>query len=426
MGVVLGGRNGGDVPLVVGNRDVLLPNGSPVPNDVVPTQWLQNGCPGGTTPGTCPPPGFAPRPRQSHGTSGVTRPYLTFGLVKRLIRDRLTFGFYTIVPIENFTTANAFYADEREALFSNSLHPELYGDRLTAVSVALGLGLKILPSLSIGAGVSLGLANAAKSGTYVQDSTNYNTLLLNNGVTTTAALAPTFGIRFKPTSWLRFGAAVHAPEGFTINTQFSATLPNGTTSGTTIPNVFDWMPWSFDFGAEADVYHRGKTSLSVAASGKYAAWSAYQDRQGQTPTSYANGLAWSNTVSGAVGIRYRIGQARSFIDLQYVPTPVPEQISNTNYVDNNRVGISTGGDLELKLGSFRFRPGVQLFVDRFINRQNTKDDSLITDQLPAGSYVQSTHQPIPATGLVTNNPGWPGFASLGWLWGGALTVSVPL
>ena len=50
-----------------------------------------------------------------------------------------------MLPISNFTTAQAFFPDEREALFTNSLHPELYGDRLTAVSIVCGAAFKILP-----------------------------------------------------------------------------------------------------------------------------------------------------------------------------------------------------------------------------------------------------------------------------------------
>jgi hypothetical protein len=73
LGVTLYGRPGGDVPLAVGTRTVTSPSGAPIPNDVVPTQWLRQGCPAGNGPGQCPAPGFAARPRQGAGTSGVNR-----------------------------------------------------------------------------------------------------------------------------------------------------------------------------------------------------------------------------------------------------------------------------------------------------------------------------------------------------------------
>ncbi|MEO7110980.1 MAG: hypothetical protein ABI183_11130, partial [Polyangiaceae bacterium] len=143
VGVTLDGRPGGDVPLAVGGRDVVSPNGTPIPNEVVPTQWLSQGCEAGNKAGQCPSPGFPARPRQGAGSSGKTRTYLTLGLVKHLVKDRLTIGLYGMFPVSSFTTAQAFYPDSREALFSNSLHPEMYGDRLTAISFVLGAGFKV-------------------------------------------------------------------------------------------------------------------------------------------------------------------------------------------------------------------------------------------------------------------------------------------
>jgi hypothetical protein len=426
VGVTLEGRPGGDVPLIVGSRDVVGPGGMPLPNSVLPTQWLQQGCPAGTLPGDCPPPGFAARPRQSMGTSGQTRTYLALGLVKSVIPERLTLGLYGVLPLSNFTTAQAFYADEREALFSDSLHPELYGDRLTSVSLAAGLAWKVLPQLSVGASVSLNLKSVASSRVFVQDATDYSTLLLDNAVTTAVDLAPTAGVAYTPVRWLHVGAAAHAPESFTVTTTIDNTLPSGTESTTTQSNVFDWTPWRFGLGAEAELLRTSDSALSLVGSLQYGLWSSYEDRHGQSPGSYGSGLGWSDTLSGAVGVRDAVQSARFFLDLRYIPSPVPAQVGRSNYVDNERVGIALGGDLVLPL-PWKLRPGLQLFVDRLVPRQNTKDSSRIVDEVPDGSYLGSTHDPIPgAAGLQTNNPGWPGFSSNGWLWGGTFTLAVPL
>lgn len=427
VGITLDGRHGGDVPLSVGQRGITSPTGVPIPNDVLPTQWLQNGCPPGTGVGQCPAPGFAARPRQSQGTGQQAHAYGSFGLVKHLVPDRFSLGLYALVPISNLTTAQSFYPDQREALFSDSLHPELYGDRLTSISFVLGAAFKIVPSVTIGASVSLGLANAASANTYVRDSTNYSSLLVSTGVTTEVNLSPTVGLKYTPVSWLRFGAAVHSPEKFTVDTTISGTIPTGTTSSGTINNTFDWMPWMIDFGTEADVIRWGKYTMSVTASVKYAFWSAYTDRIGQSPGIYGPGLGWSDTLSGTVGVRHAYGNARGFIDIGYIPSPVPEQIGNSNYVDNDRVLFAGGADIMLKLGPARIRPGVQFFVNRLVRRDNVKDDALISDEVPDGSIFSATGKSVPgAIGLQTNNPGWPGFASEGWVWGGGITVEVPL
>jgi hypothetical protein len=425
MGVTLDGRPAGsDVPLVVGSRNVFS-GGQALPPDVVPTQWLRQGCPAGQGQGQCPAPGFTARPRQSLGSSGKTRTYLTLGLVKDIVKDRLTFGLYTMLPVSNFTTAQAFFADEREALFSNSLHPELYGDRLTAVSIVAGAAFKLLPSLSIGASVSVGLANAASSQDYVQSATDYSRLLLANGVTTTMNFAPTLGLRFTPVPWLRFGAAVHAPESFTVDTTVDATLPTGTESGTTQRNVFDWMPWSASVGAEVEIVRSGAYAAAVVGSIDYAFWSDYRDRQDVSPSSYGADMAFRDTASGALGMRHTYKDMRAFVDLRYVPTPVPAQVGRSNYVDNDRFGVGLGADVLVRV--LKLRPGLQLFADRFIPRHQQKDPSRIVDELPDDSTLGTTGSPVPgAQGLQTNNPGYPGFSSGGWLWGGAVTLSMPL
>jgi long-chain fatty acid transport protein len=427
LGVTLEGRPpSADVPLIVGSRGVVGPNGQPLPADVVPTQWLNQGCPAGSASGQCPAPGgFAPRPRQSQGTSGQTRTYLTLGIVKNLVKDRLTLGLYGMLPISNFTTAQSFYPDEREALFSNSLHPELYGDRLTAVSIVAGLAFQVLPTLSLGAAVSIGLANEAASQDYIQSATDYSTLLLDNKIKTTVNVAPTMGVRYAPTPWLRIGGAIHAPESFAVNTTIDATLPTGTESGTTQKNVFDWMPWSVAVGVQAEIARRGAYTASVVGSLDYGFWSAYQDRQGQNPATYGPGLGFRDTMSGALGLRHVYKNLRAFTDLRYVPSPVPTQIGRSNYVDNDRFGIGVGGDILLKL--LKLRPGFQVFGDRFIPRSNQKEDALLVDEVPDGSTVSATGRPVPGSqGLQTNNPGYPGFSSGGWLWGGAITLSMPL
>ena len=427
LGVTLDGRPAGaDVPLVVGTRGAVGPDGKPLPPDVVPSQWLKQGCPAGSGSGQCPAPGgFAARPRQSQGSSHQARTYLTLGFVKSLVKDRFTLGLYAMLPISRLTTAQAFYADEREALFSNSLHPELYGDRMTAVSIVLGAAFKLLPSLSIGAAISVGLANAATSQDYVQSATDYSTLLLDNKITTTVNFSPTVGVRYSPTPWLRIGGAIHAPESFGVDTSIDATLPTGTESAATQKSVFDWMPWSVAFGAQAEIAHSGAYVASMVGSLDYAYWSAYQDRQGQSPGVYGADMAFHDTMSGAIGLRHTYKNVRAFTDLRYAPSPVPTQVGRSNYVDNDRFGIGIGGDILFAL--LKLRPGLQLFADRFVPRHNTKDDSRIVDEVPDGSTVSATGAPVPgAQGLQTNNPGWPGFASGGWLWGGAITLSMPL
>jgi long-chain fatty acid transport protein len=432
IGITLDGRDGGDVPLIVGQRTLFTRNGQPLANTYVPTQWLNQGCPAGSGVNQCTSPGFPPRPRQADGDGQPTRTYLAAGLVKHLIKDRLTFGFYGMIPLTNFTTAHSFYPDEREALFSNSLHPELYGDRLTAVSISLGAGLRLLPDLSVGVSFALGLANTAASSAYVPDATDYSKLLLSNNIDTTTSLATTVGVYYKPVSWFRVGAGLKTPESFTIKTDISSTLPSGTESSGTITNVFDYMPWMFTGGIEADVVRRGAYTMSVTGSAKWANWSTYEDRVGDSPSMYegptaGSSLGWHDTVSPSLGVRHKYRFFRGYIDFTYVPSPVPDQVGRSNYVDNDRIGAFLGGDFDVHFGSTHLKPGLQFFGNRLVPRSVRKDNALIVDELPSGTIDQSTGKLVPgAAGLQTNNPGWPGFSSEGWVYGGMVTLGIPL
>ena len=137
IGVSLDGRPGTQYAVPDGVANATHADGSAIGEVPIPTNLLQNGrSASGIN------PALAARPRQGAGTGHQVFAYEMLGFVAKLLDDRLALGFYGIVPDGNFTNLNAFYPDEREQYFSNSLHPELYGDRLTPVSIAFGAGLE--------------------------------------------------------------------------------------------------------------------------------------------------------------------------------------------------------------------------------------------------------------------------------------------
>ena len=425
VGVQLDGRRGADVPLIVGARGIVGDDARPIPNDVVPSSWLRRGCAAGTEEGDCPAPGFPARPRQQNPTDKRAHTYVVLGMVKQVVPDRFAIGMYGILPLRTFASARAFYADEREALFSNSLHPELYGDRMTAISLVFGGAFRVVPHFTLGLGVSLGLLNGAQSATYVRDPSDYDSLLLNTSVSTSVNVSPGGGVRWTPKKWLRIGGSLHAPQSFVVETEIRAALPSGTESRTARRDVFHSMPWNAALGAEADVLARSTYTLSAVGSLRVSYWSDYQDRHGQSPSAYGKDLAFEDTLSGAVGVRYSRASAAAYLDVQYVPSPVPAQIGRSNYVDNDRVGLLVGADVDLKVNGIR--AGVQLFGHRLLPRHQTKDPSRLADELPDDAAFADTFDPVPgAGGLQTNNPGYPGFGSAGWVTGAALTLKVPL
>ncbi len=429
IGMTLDGRTGGIVPLVVGDRQIVDRNGNPISNATVPTDWLQHGC----KVSQCGSPPFAARPRQAAGSSGNTRAYTVLGLVTRLVEDRLVLGLYALVPTSEFTEAHSFYNDEREQFFTNSLHPELYSDRLTATSLSFGAGSRLTKQLSVGASFTLSLTNDAAAQTYVRDPIAYDKLLLSTDVHVNTDVSPHFGVEYTPLDWLHLTATAHSVQRFQIDTAVSAALPSGNESGTQRKAVHSFLPWTFAVGGSADLNRGSPNEFALAGTLKYALWSTYLDRHGESPESGCSGdpnadcsrFAWSNTVSAALGLRHRSHKIRSFLDFEYEPTPVPPQTGRKNYVDNDSLGVAVGGDYQFAVFDLPIRVGLSLQAHRLIPRHQTKDDALIADELPDDARDARTGKPIPGSqGLQTNNPGWPGFASEGWILGGALTLAL--
>jgi len=421
ISLTLDGRTGADVPLVVGDRRIVDGTGAPISNATVPTEWLERGC----APTQCGEPRFGPRPRQGAGSSGVTRAYQILGLVVPLIEKRLALGFHALIPLGEFTTARGFYNDEREQFFTNSLHPELYSDRLTATSLAFGAGVGILENLSVGLSFTLNLTNTAQSKTYVRDPIDYDKLLADNNVDVHASLSPHFGLAWQPLERLGLAATVHSEQKLEIETAFSAALPAGQESDTTLSAVHGFMPWTFALGGELEVLRAREHTVSVASTVKYARWSDYLDRHAQSPARNGEYFAWHDTLSGSIGARYSHGPLRTFVDFAYEPSPVPLQIGRTNYVDNHRASLSLGGSHDFQLFDLDFRVSAQLQGHRLIERHQTKRDDLLVDELPDDAVNAVDGTPIPsAAGLQTNNPGWPGFASDGYIYGGSLALAL--
>jgi long-chain fatty acid transport protein len=418
IGVQLRGRPSPDADVPAESVDMEMPGGGRYPHYGVPTGWLQNGR--GANPPDVP---LRARPRQGAGTGHNRRMYQVAGLVLKFWQGRLGAGIYAMVPYGQFTGAAAFYSDEREQYFSNSLHPELYSDRLTATALAFGLGARVSARLSLGAAFTLSLRTVATTPTYVSDIGNFQTILVDSKVDVSMALAPHFSAVLAATPGTRLSVTVHTPQKLEIVTDFSFLLSNGLEQSATLHFTHAYLPWMFGAGVSHDFSPDHARGLQVVASGLFARWSQYIDRHGQTP---AGANRWYDTVSGAVGARYRDGRGRAFVDAGYQPSPVPNQSGRTNYVDSARASLSGGVDFGFSLWGGGLRLGLQTQVHRLLSRATTKTSTGgadgVVDEVPDDAVVGG--QPLAGRlGLQTNNPGWPGFTSAGWILGQSLYVT---
>lgn len=363
------------------------------------------------------------RPRQRAGTGQQTNTYLAVGLIAKFFQDRLAFGFYGLLPNNTFTRMSSFYVDEREQYSSNSLHPELYGDRLFALALGVGAGIRLTDSLSLGLGTSVNLRAAAGTPVYVADASQLQNLVINMDAKVYVGLAPYGGLSWNPGSRLHFTGTLHAPQKLEVNADVQYMLASGLEQTATLRFVYGFMPWQVGLGASYDLVQTADTTLTLAASAVYGRWSQYIDRHAERPVPE---FGWRDTITAAAGARARLDRIGLALDLQYKPTPVPLQYGRTNYLDNDRIGTSISADYSFQLFETPMTLGVQGQAFWLLKRETTKltpptfsdgvnrTRSLVTDEVPDDSQIGGT-KVAEAAGLQTNNPGWPGFSSRGWV-----------
>jgi long-chain fatty acid transport protein len=393
----------------------------------VPSEWLANGCDpdaGGRCVSRLP-----PRARQGDGSSGNTRAYQVLGLVSEIVPRWLTLGIYGMLPLDSFMQGHAFFVDEREQYFTNSLHPELYSDRLTAMAMAFGASSQVLEWLAVGVGATLSLANKADAGTFVGDSGRIpETLLLNTKVEVSTGVAPNFGAVLTPLPGLEISLVAHSPQKMEIVTSFSTFLPNGDLQRADRTATLAYEPWKLGLGVHYDFLSTEEHRLAAVASATYAFWSDYVNRQNERPLQ---GYAWANSVGLTLGVRHTYAERlMSGLDVFYEPSPVPLQTGRTNYVDNDRFTFAASVNYRVPLSDglgLRFGINGQLHV--LPERTQRKIDptsepyegesfsQLVADEWLDGAVNNRDDVFQESFGLQTNNPGWPGFSSRGLIVG---------
>lgn len=433
VSLILDGRPTAVADIPAGASSYANPDHSPLSPVPMPTSWLDNGI---EKTGVV----RVAHPRQGQSSSGETRTYSTVGLVTRIYERYLVLGINAAIPLGGFTAARSFYNDEREQFFSNSLHPELLSDRLDAAEFAFGVGSRILDNLAFGVSFTLSLENNALTPVYVSDAAQLGDVLIDADIQVNTVVSPHFGIVYEPVHRLRLTATLHTVQSMQIGTQFSYLLNSGMAQGASPAFTYGYVPWSVGLGASFDLMkpppeapkgHR----LTLVGVTLLSNWNEYRDRHNETPL---DSYAWSRTISPSLGARYCYAGWGTLIDVNYVPSPVPLQTGRSNYVDNDRIGLNAGAQYTFTLAHSHFRVGLQLQAHHLISRyqkkrasvaqdsSNNDPDALVLDEIPDDA-IDNAHGGQAAAGrqgLQTNNPGWPGFESQGWIIAGGGQVAL--
>jgi long-chain fatty acid transport protein len=355
--------------------------------------------------------------------------YAAIGMVRPLAGKALVFGFYTFLPVRAFLDQKGFFADEREQYFSNQLHFELLGDRLNVSTFAFALGSQLSDWLSVGAGIDVSIFTESKVTVYVPDANDQQNVLLVPDIHTDSKFKPYFAATVHPSARSSVVGTLHLP--FANKTEGENDLRF-------------WKPQvkgQSSTTLQKYTITQGSEPLRVAIGGSYSGrrlpdgrapweigvqllgerWSQYYTRQGDHPLD-----TWKNTISVAIGGGFLWHDRHVTADIGYVPSPVPDQTGRTNFVDNARLVASTGIEGPVIFLGRDLEAGITLFGAYLLPRNVTKDPNAahpVLDEIPDNIVDITTNAPA-ALGLQTNNPGYPGWKSTGYMLGAGLTFRI--
>ena len=364
--------------------------------------------------------------RPSLNEVSTAEPFIDLGLVTRMIDDKLVFGFLARIPAAQFQSLDSFFADEREQYFSNTLHPALRGDRLRMISLALSLGGKVTDWLSLGAGLSLSLNTTAKSKVFLPDATDQERVIVNSSLEVNADMAPHVSLLLTPAETWSFTLGFKGASGQDVDTQNELLFWSfGEPRNQQFTLSTGYQPSSIFIGADLIAWQCGDESVRVGAEAVWEHWASYKNRHGENPLD-----TWRDTVAVALGTRYSSGRMHFSADARYQPSPVPDQRGRENYVDNDRIAIGTGFEAELNVFGVKLYGGVHMQGQVLVPRETIKDlnaPNPVIDEFPDNARNLFTDEPMEdGKGLQTNNPGYPGFTSGGFLFGAGVTLRTPL
>lgn len=367
---------------------------------------------------------------------------ITIGAVKSIVKNWVGAGVYALIPVEGVQTQQPFYNDEREQYFSNSLHFELYGDRLKQFSMAFALGGKVSDFLKLGAGLSVSTYTVTKNRVFVPAGTKPATQIINSEMQVGSSVAPYFSFVANPFLGFNLTGTFHFPRNTGVvelnnemqvwNWDYDNGKGGSTKKGyleSTSNMTAGYEPMKLSIGMFYE-FNAGGYIITPMAAFEWARWSTYVNRHGEKPDD-----KWKDVFSGCGGILLTHRERKAALDIAYIPSPVPEQDGRENYVDNDRLGFSLGYTEYFHFEKFSIGGGISSSAQWLLSRTETKDqerleeDGGIVDEFPDDTAYYGSADGADAfdkakTGLQTNNPGFPGWKSKGFVLGVGISVEV--
>ncbi len=354
--------------------------------------------------------------------------YIGFGTTVHTYKRYLTIGFFMQMSLSSFQSQNPYFVDEREQYFSNSLHFELLDDRLANASLVFALASQPVRWMSLGIGLTMATTATTTSRIFVGDFSRGNAPLVSPEVSIGTTFVPHAAVTFEPIENLLLSLVFHWKYGSTMTTGTEQQMWNYTYPDGESVSVYEYrfnygyLPIRLGLGVSWTGDGGSRLKYTVAATATWNKWSDYIDRHDTAPT-----LAWHDTFPVTLAGKFMVDGAHEVaLDMMFQQSPVPDQDGRTNYVDNSRLGIATGYTYHLPVNKFKLTFGAQFQCQYLFPRSVVKSpDSAdpVRDEFPDSIYYVTDKVVAESAGLQSNNPGFPGFGSSGWIMGAGVRLS---
>jgi long-chain fatty acid transport protein len=354
---------------------------------------------------------------------------VTIGGVTSLGSENFRAGMLATFPFAGVGGTQTHFSDERERLFSNQLRYELIGGRARRFDIEAGMAYRILGRVSLGVGAHLQPSVKLVNQVYLENATDQEVVQINMDMKQGFSGALTGGLLVDITESMRVGLSVRQNLAFDIDGQNAIQIRGLDSTQQDYPVIQEigWRPTSspsaFTLGGATDV---GRTTVMIDI--RYAVWSAWRDTQGDA-------TEFEDTITPRLGVEYRYNNNTAVrLGGSYEPSPVPDQVGRTNFVDNNRLIGSFGATHGFSVIGRDFEVVWYVQAQGLLSRTTTKssrtaypvcapDVAELCDEVSDDLSDARTGLPIAGVqGLQTGNPGFPGFASGGWL--GAIGIEL--
>lgn len=396
--------------------------------------------------------------------------YSAVGLVLPLWEDYIALGFYGMIPIGSLMKEQSFFADEREANFSNSLHYELYDDRMTTFNLSLALagGYKW-----VYAGVGLNIAAEAnvKAPIFTPDA-GKNENKIGTFAEIKPKLVPHFGLIIRPWGPIQLGFTAHLPAKTDIDVDTTITFwyidreQEAEINKNSVHVAYTYKPLTLSPSiALVDWKFKNELEMNIGFTAIWRQWSKYKNRYNESPefnvywdntiqekdengsitkvggwaSEYVKKYKWKDSWEFTLGTNFKYHGIKTGLDLGYFMSPVPNQDGRTNYVDNDRLSIAAGFSYTWDLPEkTQLEVGVNFQTHIMLERTTTKTEGEANSVGKGGTTVDEfpdsvcdgfgdcpAETPIKESeGFQTNNPGYPGYKSSGQIFTGGLWVTL--